>query len=254
MTSLGDNSQPPVTMTVVVVSRGLNTLLRFCLEALQRALAACIELGDHTIVVVDNCSPEPYRADGLAGAMLVRFDRRQSFATANNAAVRRYPASYYLLLNNDVLLDRGAIAHMLRMMVKSPTVGICGTRLLFPNGTIQHCGVVFGRDKGPYHAERGRSGHIVARRDLDVQAVTGACLLVRHEVWMTLGGLDQSYPFGLEDIDFCLRAGQQGWRVMCSNQTDSLHFESMTPGRVELDVASRALFNTRWQGRYTVDG
>ena len=79
-------------------------------------------------------------------------------------------------------------------------------------------------------------------------------MLVKREVWEELSGLDESYPFGLEDIDFCLRARQRGWRIFCCNDTDSLHFESMTPGRVELDVDSRRLFMQRWQGRYGVDG
>ena len=84
--------------------------------------------------------------------------------------------------------------------------------------------------------------------------MTGACLLVRTALWRDLGGLDESYPFGLEDVDLCLRARQRGARIFCSGETDSLHFESMTPGRVELDVPSRRLFMERWGGRYTIDG
>jgi GT2 family glycosyltransferase len=79
-------------------------------------------------------------------------------------------------------------------------------------------------------------------------------MLARAALWQELGGLDESYPFGLEDVDFCLRARQRGWRVLCAGEHDSLHFESMTPGRAELDVASRRLFMQRWRGRYTLDG
>jgi GT2 family glycosyltransferase len=239
---------------VVLVSKGLEALLRFCLDSLQRALASCPRLGVRTIVVVDNGSPIPYRRSAFPAVHLLRFERGQSFAFANNAAVRAFPADFYLLLNNDVLLDPSAIADMLRTMEAGPDVGICGTRLLFPSGDIQHCGVVFGRTEGPYHVDRGRPSEVVSRHDRELQAVSGACFLVRHPVWIDLGGLDPSYPFGLEDVDFCLRARQRGWRVVCCNQTDSLHFESMTPGRVELDVPSRALFNERWQGRYAIDG
>jgi GT2 family glycosyltransferase len=254
MTSTPSTRPEAATLTAVVVSRGLDTLLRFCLEALERALACCSELRGSTVVVVDNGSPSPYRRRMLPDAALIRFDRGQSFARANNAAVRAHPATYYLLVNNDVLLDRRAIAEMLRAMADVRNAGICGTRLTFPGGTIQHCGVVFGCDGGPYHDNRGQPAETVPRQNRELQAVTGACMLIRHDVWAQLDGFEPSYPFGLEDIDFCLRARQRGWRVVCCNQTDSLHLESMTPGRIELDVASRALFNQRWRGRYTIDG
>ena len=126
---------------------------------------------------------------------------------------------------------------------------------MFPDGTIQHCGVVFGRGRqGPYHWSRGRPGQLVSRYPGEWQAVTGACMLVRRAVWRELEGLDERYGFGLEDIDFCLRARQRGWRVLCCNDVDSLHFESTTPGRQALDVPSRKRFMRQWKGRFTVDG
>ncbi len=79
-------------------------------------------------------------------------------------------------------------------------------------------------------------------------------MLVRRAVWRELEGLDERYGFGLEDIDFCLRARQRGWRVLCCNDVDSLHFESTTPGRQALDVPSRKRFMRQWKGRFTVDG
>jgi len=247
---------PPVanTLTAVVVSRGLDTLLRFCLEALGRALDACAALDRWTVVVVDNGSASPYRSEAFPAVELLRFDCGRSFAAANNAAVREYPADFYLLVNNDVLMERQSVADMLAVIAGAANVGVCGTRMLFPDGTIQHCGVVFSSSVGPYHDHRRKPGDIVPRTDRDLQSVTGACVLIRHQVWTELGGFDEQYGFGLEDIDFCLRARQMGWRIVCCNRTDSLHFESMTPGRVELDVASRALFDRRWRGRYTVDG
>jgi GT2 family glycosyltransferase len=209
------------------------------------------------VVIVDNGSETPYLPTVLrhAATRLVRFDVGVSFARANNHAARLHPADYYLLLNNDVFLAEGTIADMLRLICSARRAAICGTRLLFPDGTLQHCGVVFGPDgRGPYHRLRGHPTQVASRADGEWQAVTGACMLVRRSLWDALAGLDESYPFGLEDIDFCLRARQQGWRVYCCNRTESLHFESMTPGRAALDVPSRRLFMCRWRGRYAIDG
>lgn len=248
-------------ITAVVVSKGLDALLDVCLAHLDAALERVRRDDEtpagHAIVVVDNASPLPYDPIRfrVRRVQWLRFDVDASFAGACNAGFEAHPNDLVLLLNNAVLLAPEALLRMRGLLEERPDAGICGSRLLFPDGTIQHRGVAFGAGRiGPYHGERGLRGDRVARGVADLQAVTGACLLARGAIWQQLGGLDESYAFGLEDVDFCLRARQQGWRVLCDNETDSLHFESMTPGRVELDVASRRLFMERWQRRYTVDG
>jgi len=242
-------------ITAIVVSKGLEGLLRFCVDALDRSLKKVG--GNHHIIVADNASNPPCQKSLMkpSGIELLRFDRPARFARANNAAAALQPSDFYLLLNNDVILAEEALACMLRLLVETPSAGICGSRLLFPDGSLQHCGVVFGPgDVGPYHVSRKKPAHQASRMNQEFQAVTGACLLVRKQVWDELGGLDESYPFGLEDIDFCLRARQRGWRVFCCGETDSLHFEASTPGRVALDIPSRKLFMERWNGHYTIDG
>ena len=244
-------------ITIIVVSKGLEMMLRQCLAALNPALTLCGNDSRHHIVVVDNASPFPYMEEQYrhTGTELVRFDTPQSFAKANNYAAAYRPNDYYLLLNNDVLLSPKALVSMVSLMQNHARAGICGTRLLFPDNTIQHCGVVFGAGKtGPYHFLRKKPSHLVSRAPSEWQAVTGACMMIKDELWQSLDGFNPMYTFGLEDIDFCLRARQKGWRVFCSNETDSLHFESVTPGRVALDVGSRKLFMQTWQGRYTIDG
>lgn len=199
-------------------------------------------------------APCPRRI-AAGGAELIRLDGHHSFSRANNLAARHLPAANYLLLNNDVLLAPSAIGEMLGLFRRIPQAGICGARLVFPDGSLQHAGVVFGPgQQGPYHLLRAQPSHLMPRLEREFQAVTGACLLIRGELWDELGGLDESYPFGLEDIDFCLRARQLGWRIFCCQDSESLHFESMTPGRVKLDVGSRKQFMSRWQGHYTIDG
>jgi len=245
-------------ITVIVVSKGLEGLLHFCLTALQRALQRLMSGGEvHRVVVVDNASRPPYIQDlyRTLGVKLLRADLPLSFAAANNAAATLYPNDFYLLLNNDVLLTEETLLGMHKLMRDHPQVGLCGSRLIFPDGSIQHCGVLFGPGGiGPYHGFRKKPSDQVSRINREYQAVTGACLLVRRAVWEELGGLDESYPFGLEDIDLCLRARQRGWNVMCHNETESLHLEAMTPGRRALDIPSRKLFMKRWKGHYTLDG
>lgn len=244
-------------ITVIVVSRGQEALLRLCLLHVRRALGRLGLNPVDRIVVVDNASETPYRDDLFGSTMtaVIRFDRHASFASANNAAARKYANSYYCMVNNDVLLDEGALCSMVELVASNASIGICGSRLLFPDDTIQHDGVVFGAgSRGPYHVNRGTPRHLAPSSYGEWQAVTGACMLIRHETWGDLDGLCEDYPFGLEDIDFCLRARQRGWRIVCARSNSSLHFESMTAGRSEMDIPSRKLFMSRWSGKYTVDG
>jgi GT2 family glycosyltransferase len=248
-------------ISVIIPSRGLDALLAVCVAHLQAALAGVGGAGaaGHRIVVFDNASPVPYQAAALqapaAGVEveLLRADQHHCYAAACNLGAAQAPNDWLLMLNNDVLLHPLALRDMLAAAQPS-RVGICGTRMVFPDGSIQHCGVVFGDgDRGPFHDERGRPSTLVPRSLRHLQAVTGACMLLRQCCFDALGGFDQGYPFGLEDIDLCLRARRLGWQVVCEQGGDSLHFESMTDGRVAMDVPSRRHFMQQWQGRYSID-
>jgi GT2 family glycosyltransferase len=245
----------PVQLTVVIPSKGLNGLLRICLEHLQRALLEVFP--DHyRIIVIDNASVFPYSATDFDGILpgIIRFDTPHSYAAACNFGAQSAPADYFLFLNNDVILHNRSLSGMVRLF-SDEKIGISGTRLVFPDGTIQHCGVLFGPDdRGPYHMNRRQPSRIIPRRIRYLQAVTGACMLIRQECFHALQGFSDIYPFGLEDIDLCLRARQNGWGVICDQSCDSLHFESMTEGRIGLDVPSRKLFMEQWKNLYTIDG
>ena len=247
-----------LSIHAIIVSRGLAALLRECLRSLERAMPPLRERGWTTsVTVVDNASIPPLRGqlDDAPAHDLHRFDSHHSFAASCNAAAQKSSAGLYLFLNNDVLLHERALHHMVATLENNHHAAVCGTRMVFPDDTIQHAGVVFGPgDKGPYHLHRKEPSALMPRVSRDFQAVTGACMLVEGDAFRQLKGFDESFPFGLEDVDFCLRLRQAGRQIVCCQETDSLHFESMTPGRVELDIPSRRLFMERWKNRYTLDG
>lgn len=241
----------PGSLGIVVPSRGLGALLHHSLLALRMAMRPLDGEVETRVVVVDNASPVPYRLAALAADEVVRLDRHASFAAACNRGAAAADADATLVLNNDVLLDPRALTSLLAHLA-APRVGIVGARLVFPDGTIQHRGVALGPD-GPFHPDRGVPSDSVRRSTRTVQAVTGAAMLVRREVLADLGGFDEAYPFGLEDVDLCLHARRRGWVVVCDQAVDSLHFESMTPGRADLDAASRELFRHRWHSACSPD-
>jgi GT2 family glycosyltransferase len=244
------------TIGVIILTKDLKGLLDHCLRALYIALDNVKANFEHQIVIVDNCSNVPFlKAEYETNIQsLIRFDTNTSFARANNIAVKKINTEYVCLLNNDVFLHPFALCEMIESF-QTLSVDIVGTRMIFPDNTIQHCGVIFGPDEvGPYHRERMKPSLTVPRVTFFGQAVTGACLMTRRSFYNELQGLDETFGFGLEDIDFCLRARQSGAKIVCCQKYDSLHFESMTPGRISLDIDSRQRFMTKWQGKYTIDG
>lgn len=241
-------------LTVVIPSVGLRALLRTCLAHVDAALAALAGI-EASVVVVDNATTPPYRREELGGSLeLLRFDLPHSFSAACNAGARLRPASRLLFLNNDVLLVPPALREMMSMLDRAGA-GICGTRLVLPDDTIQHCGVRFDAGpRGPFHIHHGRPTAIVSRQQGVFQAVTGAALLIDGGLFERLGGFDLAYPFGYEDVDLCLRARQLGAPVLCAQSHDSVHFESSSSQNPDRHGASQKVFFGRWQGRYTIDG
>lgn len=239
-------------LTTAVVSQGMAPMLELALDRLGPAAAAA-GWPDPGLIVVDNAS-EPPLCLGREALQLLRLDVHHSFAAACNIAMRAAPAAAYLMLNNDLFLHERALAGMRQLLDADPRVGIVGTRLVYPDGTIQHAGIRFGApETGPYHADLLRPSSVVSRRGGEWQAVTGACMLLRHDCVAELGGFDESFPFAWEDVDFCLRARQRGWKVVCDQAVDSLHLASMTPGRAQMDPPSREVFLRRWAGKWTSD-
>lgn len=244
------------SLTIIIVTKGMSGLLETCLRQIPPALKQLKNrVKETTVVVVDNHTPVPL-IPPYCGLNLtrLRFDSEMSFSAANNAAFASHPADYVLLLNNDVFLHPDVLFSMWDAMTLN-NVGIVGTRLLFPDGRVQHAGVTLSGDSdgGGLHIGYNLNPELCPKVITFPQAVTGACMLVKKEVWSNLGGLDETYHFGGEDIDFCLRARLAGWKIACCPEPASLHLESATPGRVELDETSRKLFLEKWKTKVSHD-
>ncbi len=167
-------------------------------------------------------------------AIRIRHHRSSTFNFAEtvNRAVAEATSDLVLVLNDDVTpIDPTWLADMASWFA-DPRVGVVGARLLYPDLTIQHGGVLLGPATLCYHAFLGldaRAADLPLRATLPQQmlAVTGACLLVRASTWRALGGMDPAYPSGFNDVDFCLRASESGREVILSDAT-LIHEESRT--------------------------
>lgn len=224
---------------IVVPTRDRLDLLEPCLmSVLERTSYRAFE-----IVVVDNDSADPRTAEGLA--RIGRKDSRLSvlpspgpfnFSALCNRGAAAIDCDYLLFLNNDTeVLDSEWIENLLHFAAM-PDIGAVGAKLLYPNGRIQHAGVVLGMGGVAGHFGEGAEADAAGWLDGDnapheVSAVTAACLMVARRKFEAEGGFDAvNLPVELNDIDLCLRLGQRGWRSICDCRTRLLHHQSASRG------------------------
>lgn len=187
-----------------------------------------------------------------------------NYSAVNNQAAMLTRNPLLLLLNDDVApITPGWLDHLVAHL-DDARIGIVGPRLLYPDGTVQHGGVVLGLSGMCDHASRhlpgdeaGPGARVVL--DQELSAVTGACLLVRREVYAAIGGLDETYPSAFNDIDFCLRVREAGWGVVYAGSVALTHYELQTYGshyagdRAAHRDAEIARFRQRWTDEVAVD-
>ncbi len=222
---------------------------------LSRCVESVLATTDAHLILVDDCSPGPEVQRLFAGwrghprITLARTPSNQGFIGASRLGASLGAAPFILFLNSDTqALEPGWLD---RLIPAEAGVAITGARLVYPAampgplaGALQHAGVARGPDGAPYHPFLGRPADLpeanVAR---DVNAVTGACLLVRRAVWEELGGWDPRFGKGVyEDVDLCWRARAQGYRVRYEPAACLVHAESASKapdGRHPLNVHTR---------------
>lgn len=227
-------------------------LTRLCLASLQLA-----ELPDAEIIMVDNGSTDETPrlleewADGETRRFL-RSEKNLNFGPGCNWGASEARGELLVFLNNDTFVFRNWLLALLRPF-SDLAVQITGSRLLFPNGRIQHAGVAFDVH-GPHHVFVGAPGDFPPALDQrDCQAVTGASLAARRQLFDELGGFDLAFRNSGEDIDLCLRAKAKGGRVIYVPSSVAYHFESMTPGRSHHERSNRQLLLDRWRDRWEED-
>lgn len=163
-----------------------------------------------------------------------------------------------LLLNNDVSFgDNTSIIKMFNLL--TPDVGVVGAKLKYTNSNkLQHAGVIFSERYGkmPYHFKHKEECDKSSNVNRYFQAVTGACCLLRASDFLAVNGMNEFYFWAFEDIDFCLKIGQNKKIAYCG-ETNIYHKESATleknPVNKMFLQQNVKLFKDRWFGKYEID-
>lgn len=239
---------PAPLTSIVICTRDQGALLRTAIESIRTKT----RYPNYEIIVLDNGSRDASTLEYLStlvaqpGITLLRDDSPFNYSRLNNTAVSHSQGELVCLLNDDIeVLAPEWLEEMVSFAIQ-PDVGAVGARLWYPDGTLQHGGVILGVGGVAGHAhprlpkgDAGYFGRAVLQQEL--AAVTGACLVVRRRVFDAVGGLDERLAVAFNDIDFCLRLRAAGYRNIWTPFAELIHHESASRG-LEDSPEKRARF------------
>ena len=227
-------------VSIVVPTRDGLDVLKPCIDSIVQRT----QYTNYEIVVVDNQSCLPETAayldelqESLQGRLRVlAYDQPFNYSAINNYAAAHASGDVLALLNNDIeVLNADWLSEMVAQATR-PGVGCVGAKLYYPDGTLQHGGVILGIGGVAGHAHqfaaRDAVGYFNRLRVVhNVSAVTGAALVVKKGIYLQVGGMDEAnLPVAFNDVDFCLRVRQAGYRNVWTPYAELVHHESKTRG------------------------
>ncbi len=214
------------TLAVVIVAYETPELLATCLDSLTAAGV----LGRAPVVVVDNSASDGCAAVAAsrAGVTLLRNEKNVGYARGVNQGLAATDTDYVLVINPDIVVEPGAVENLVAAMEAHPDAGLAGAKLLNPDRTLQHScrrfytpaaillrrtflGRIFPRHRALREHLMLDWDHATLR---DVDWLLGACLLVRRRALADVGPMDERFFLYFEDVDWCARMHNRGWRVL----------------------------------------
>ena len=240
---------PAPAVSIVIPSRDQGKVVSRCLGSIRRRT----DHDAYEVIVVDDHTTDPLatQAFGIYGARTVPLEGVFNFSAACNQGARASRGALLLFLNNDTEVLEPDWLQRLSLWFEEPGVGAVGPVLTYPDGRVQHAGVVLGARGTADHAMRGfeagndgYAGSLCAARE--VSAVTGACLMMRRTDFAGLGGFSTDYARHYQDVDLCLRVRARGQSVICTPKPTLIHHEGVTRGS-DYDFGDRALLIDRWR-------
>lgn len=217
-------------LSVIIPFRDGVELLRVCMRSLRRTTRDGVEF-----ILVDNGSVEPATLRYLEkvgrrpNVRVVSSPGPFNFSRVCNAGARQATGDHLLFLNNDTEAVTPDWRERMLRLANHPEVGVVGSLLLYPDETIQHAGIFPDAEGRWVHV-----GRTLPPAGLDqplvVPAVSGACLLVRREVFEAVGGFEERLPLTYNDVDLCRRLADRGLHTVMTPRSRFYHYEGLTRG------------------------
>ena len=250
----------PLVSIIIVNRNGASHLSR-----LLKVIDETIHL-NYEIIIVDNHSHdnsmqliESYKNLPIT---VIRNKNNETFSYANNQGVGIAKGEYLLFLNNDIKPLDGWLNYLLETMLSSENVGAVGSKLIYPDCdtskinkeksyTIQHSGIFFKEGDGyikPFNRDNAEEYESLLNKteEEEIIAVTAACMLVKKSTYLEVGGFDNNYVYGYEDVDLCLKLHKAGYKNIYNPKSVLYHYEFGTQEKNNNnEVRDRRLNNQR---------
>jgi O-antigen biosynthesis protein len=252
----GQRSDPDrVPVSIIIPVFNNLELTQNCLESIWQHTPGHL----YELIVVDNGSQDATATflEPLAAAGRIRLIANETnlgYAKASNQGARAARGDFLVMLNNDTLVTPGWLEALLESVAGDDQVAAAGAKLLYPDDSVQHAGVVFNQAGQVYHLYRDfYRDHPAVNKTREFQVVTAACLLIRTSVFFQAGLFDENFQNCFEDVDLCLRVRQLGSRILYNPASVVYHLESKTLGRFDRILENSRYFVKKWRDRIVPD-
>lgn len=237
-------------LSIIIVSYNTRELLKKCIKSIYMTYPK----NDLEVLVVDNGSSDGSPAmvrEEFGDVILIESKENLGFAKANNMAIKKAKGDYILLLNPDTIVVEACLDKCVRYMDKHKGIGILGCKVVLTGGSLDlACRRSFPTPEVSFFRMAGLSklfpkNKRFARYNLtyldenetyEVDSVVGAFMMVRREVVEQVGMLDEDYFMYGEDIDWCFRAKQAGWKVVYYHEAEIVHYKGASGGKKNPEI------------------
>ena len=231
-------------ISIIIPTYNRLDLLRQCVNSLREHCPGEGENYRIQVIATGSGDEAHWAADnGVYGDWL----EGATFGQAVNAGMGQVRHNNAILLNNDTIIQDDIVAAFQRALTLFPSGAVIGARLLYPNGLVQHAGIGFDQGGLPYNLWRhAPAAHPAVNQPSYPPALTFACILIPRSVWQAVGPLDEGYRNAYEDVDWCLRAREQGYPLHYVPSVSAIHLEGQSPGRFDHDAESLQHYRENW--------
>jgi GT2 family glycosyltransferase len=230
--------------SIIILSFNNWDLTNKCLDSIKKHT----DIKKVEIIVIDNCSDRDTVAalKKYQGIKKIFNAKNVGFAKGCNQGAKEATGEILLFLNNDTEVTKGWLEPLLADL-KDKKVAAVAPKLIFPDGLIQFAGVTFAEDKFPRHIYRGKKDFAGTNKRREFKALTAACLAIKKKAFDEVGGFDEIYKNGMEDIDLCFRLGEAGHKLIYDPKSLVIHYESASDDRLKHVFDNNDIFMDRWK-------
>ncbi|MCI8634930.1 MAG: glycosyltransferase [Eubacterium sp.] len=225
-------------VSIIIPNKDHAEDLQLCLKSLDERS----NYRNYEVIIAENNSEDPATfayyeklQEEDPRVRVVIWDKEFNYSAINNFAAGYAKGDLLLFLNNDTEFINEDSLRELVLSVLKPGVGACGAMLYYADETIQHAGVIIGMGGFAAHAlwsltDRDEQYYPFSLCEREVSAVTGACLMVRRQVFEEVGGMEEEFVVALNDVDFCMKVRAAGYLILFNPYAKLYHYESKSRG------------------------